>query len=66
MSKPFSPQVLGEEEIASLLSQVSDEEVAQARQFSLTPPSTVANRAAPSCTTMRATLTLTALPRRGP
>jgi len=48
MSKPFSPQVLGEEEIASLLSQVSDEEVAQARQFSLTPlKSTILYRGEP-------------------
>ncbi len=37
MTEPFSPQVLSEEEIASLLSQVSDEEVTHARRFSLTP-----------------------------
>jgi len=36
MTGPFTPQVLSEEEIVSLLSQVSDEEVAHARQFSLT------------------------------
>ncbi len=32
----FTPQVLSEEEIASLLGQVSEEEIAQARRFSLT------------------------------
>jgi len=37
MSKPFTPQVLSDEEIEFLLSQVGDEEIAQARQFSLTP-----------------------------
>ena len=37
MIGPFAPQVLSEEEIVSLLSQVSDEEIAQAHQFSLTP-----------------------------
>lgn len=37
MTGPFTPQVLSDEEIKSLLSQVSDEEIAQARQFSLTP-----------------------------
>jgi len=37
MSEPFSPQVLTEEEIASLVSQVSVEEIAWARRFSLTP-----------------------------
>ncbi|MFQ6100030.1 MAG: aspartate aminotransferase family protein [Anaerolineae bacterium] len=48
MTGPFSPQVLSEEEIASLLSQVSDEEVAHARQFSLTPlKSTILYRGEP-------------------
>jgi 4-aminobutyrate aminotransferase-like enzyme len=36
MTEPFSPQVLSEDEIDALLSQVSKEEIAQARQFSLT------------------------------
>ena len=36
MTEPLSPQVFSEEEIALLLSQVSEEEIAQARQFSLT------------------------------
>lgn len=48
MTEPFSPQVLSEEEIASLLSQVSDEEVALARRFSLTPlKSTILYRGEP-------------------
>jgi 4-aminobutyrate aminotransferase-like enzyme len=48
MTEPFPPQVLTEEEIASLLSQVSDEEVAHARQFSLTPlKSTILYRGEP-------------------
>ena len=48
MTEPFIPQVLSEEEIASLLSQVSEEEIAQARQFSLTPlKSTILYRGEP-------------------
>jgi 4-aminobutyrate aminotransferase-like enzyme len=48
MAEPFSPQVLTEEEIASLVGQVSDEEVAHARQFSLTPlRSTILHRGEP-------------------
>lgn len=48
MAEPFSPQVLREEEIASLLSQVSDEEIAQAHQCSLTPlKSTILYRGEP-------------------
>jgi len=37
MNRTFIPQVLSEGEIETLLSQVSDEEVDRARQFSLTP-----------------------------
>jgi 4-aminobutyrate aminotransferase/(S)-3-amino-2-methylpropionate transaminase len=48
MTAVFSPQVLSEEEITSLLSQVSDEEIAQAREFSLTPlKSTILHRGEP-------------------
>jgi len=37
MTGLFTPQVLSEEEIGALLSQISEEEIANARQFSLTP-----------------------------
>jgi len=37
MNEPFSPQALTEEDIAGLLDQVSEEEIAHARRFSLTP-----------------------------
>ena len=48
MTEPFIPQVFSEEEIVSLLSQVSEEEIAQARQFSLTPlKSTILYRGEP-------------------
>ncbi len=45
---PFNPQTLSQEEIASLLSQVSEEEVERARQLSLTPlKSTILYRGEP-------------------
>jgi len=48
MTAPFPPQVLSEEEITSLLNQVSDEEIALAHQFSLTPlKSTILYRGEP-------------------
>jgi len=48
MTEPFSPQVISEEEIVSLLGQVSEEEIAQAHQFSLTPlKSTILYRGEP-------------------
>jgi 4-aminobutyrate aminotransferase-like enzyme len=48
MIEPFPLQVLTQQEIATLLSHVSDEEVAHARQFSLTPlKSTILYRGEP-------------------
>lgn len=48
MTDPFSPQVLTREEIVSLLGQVSDDEVAHARRYSLTPlKSTILYRGEP-------------------
>ena len=51
MTKPFPPQVFTEEEITSLLSQVSDEEIAHACRYSLTPlKSTILFRGEPGGT----------------